>query len=1279
MNSDTQRLSRWLVFTLWLMLVASVVLPLCLPAVGEAYTRAVWRLTGGAPAGLVGGLALLGVLTLVLHLQSRRWRPVTSCVLFSLALHALLILCFQFMHFQVVTPPEPPPKSGAEVVYGLPSLLESTASEQVRDDVLALRRPDTRALVGRQASRPLPVPKADVRRLPVAEPDMPTPSRAIVPAPAASTPATRIEESLVAARAVEAPDVSKPLVAPARPVEQAAPVDAPAPAARAEVSVAKQAVVRAEPRVDAPAARPAAASPAAPAPLREAVREAKAGAAAPRPEVANPAPAAAVRVQPERLAAAEQAQMESPAMAAAPAAPGAAALTLERVTVPTVDATGRKPPAASLTRTVVAEARTSLAAAAAPVGQSPSADVVETAVAPGARGTAAAERAGQPVRLAGQATSVEAPVAETGGRSAPGPATLAAGRRAGTATEPGDVDARPAAPLQAAGGAVEASSLADDTAAVPPVGSAAMGLGGATVTSARSVPAADAGRVGLVRQVAELPVSDVSASGARADSRGARARSVDITRDEISAMVNDVPRPAAGPHLNESAEARAAQTLVDAERLSEASGMAASALAVAGDLQATPTPVRQAVDGMAGRARAATVSTPERGSAAPGASAALATAALNPGRVKAGLSAGEGAARPSAPVQHTTGAEPGRGARTLAGEAPTVPAPGVSVPAVADVRVTGGASGTRDAAAEAVVTRSAATADWTDAAAGAAPGEEARSGRAAGRAGARVERAATGMAEPGSDGEAVARPALASGVMRTAGGGAQTLVQEAVPTARMGAVEVAGLPTGTIVKPGAGMADERIPLSLNPGVDARGEPVLAAPAAGAGTARGGRGQAMQVAKASLEEEGEGGGTALPVGAAAGAGAVATSTRAPARVLEASAGVVGAARVGIPDALPADARAQTYRSVAAAEMTASPQLRRQKLIYSLRSPEKRRALIRELGGSEDTERAVERALTWLATVQSADGHWDVNEFRGVAQCGGAGDRTDGDVGVTGLALLAYLGAGYTQDRGDYRDPIRKALDWLIAGQEANGDLRRGGQLYVQAMATAALCESFSLTGDERLREPARRAVQFIMEAQNPEAGWRYEPREDSDTSVTGWQVLALKSAEIAGFTVPPQHFAWTARWLEKVRRGPAGGLYAYKEGHGPTPVMTAEGWFCQLFMGQDERTRGTDESMRYVMENLPVWDPGTRGVIHYYYWYYATLAMHLSGVPEFEVWNQALRVALLKGQRTSGPAKGSWDPVDQLGERGGRLYSTTMATLCLEVYYRYLPFYHTEGP
>ena len=121
-------------------------------------------------------------------------------------------------------------------------------------------------------------------------------------------------------------------------------------------------------------------------------------------------------------------------------------------------------------------------------------------------------------------------------------------------------------------------------------------------------------------------------------------------------------------------------------------------------------------------------------------------------------------------------------------------------------------------------------------------------------------------------------------------------------------------------------------------------------------------------------------------------------------------------------------------------------------------------------------------------------------------------------------------------------------------------------------------------------------------------------------------------------------------------------------------MTAEGWFCQLFMREGAKQRGREESIDYIMDNLPRWEPSSRGGIHLYYWYYGTLALYLSGADEFGEWNAALSKALLEGRVVDGPAAGSWDPVCQLGERGGRIYATAISALCLEVYYRYLPFY-----
>lgn len=419
----------------------------------------------------------------------------------------------------------------------------------------------------------------------------------------------------------------------------------------------------------------------------------------------------------------------------------------------------------------------------------------------------------------------------------------------------------------------------------------------------------------------------------------------------------------------------------------------------------------------------------------------------------------------------------------------------------------------------------------------------------------------------------------------------------------------------------------------------------------------------------------------PAGGGAGSvgldsiGSSASLSRGPSRLVNEVTGKDGGTSghgiaAGIPGGGPGS---EAMRTVISSELSQVPASVTEKAIYKLRDPGKRKEFIAELGGSEKTEQGVEHALAWLGGTQSDDGRWDIDGFKTLSTCGGPGDQVNEDVALTGLCLLSYLGAGYTHVKGDHKETVRKAVNWLVVGQKEDGNLQRSGQMYGQAIATAALCECYSMTGDKRLIEPVQKAVDFILKSQNPGAGWRYQPRTDNDTSVTGWQVLALKSAMIAGIKFPPEHFEWVEKWLDCVRRGEGGGLYTYMPGHGATPTMTAEGWFCQLLMKEQTRTRGQAETIPYLMERLPAWTPKDGG-INIYFWYYATLALHMSGAQEFQKWNQALTKALLAGQVKKGAGAGSWDPVDVLGERGGRIYSTATAALCLEVYYRYLPFY-----
>ena len=210
----------------------------------------------------------------------------------------------------------------------------------------------------------------------------------------------------------------------------------------------------------------------------------------------------------------------------------------------------------------------------------------------------------------------------------------------------------------------------------------------------------------------------------------------------------------------------------------------------------------------------------------------------------------------------------------------------------------------------------------------------------------------------------------------------------------------------------------------------------------------------------------------------------------------------------------------------------------------------------------------------------------------------------------------------------------------------------------------------MTADQRLEPPLRRAVAFTVAAQDPSGGgWRYLARSPGDTSQLGWQVMVLKSAELSGIPMPDTTRQGALHYLKTVSSGQYGGLASYRAGHQATRPMTAEALVCRQFLGMPLESPTGEEAGDYLLGELP-----GQGRDNLYYWYYGTMAMyHLQG-DHWRQWNEALQRTLIARQRRSGTLAGSWDPTTVWGGYGGRIYTTAMATLCLEVYYRFLPLY-----
>ena len=349
-------------------------------------------------------------------------------------------------------------------------------------------------------------------------------------------------------------------------------------------------------------------------------------------------------------------------------------------------------------------------------------------------------------------------------------------------------------------------------------------------------------------------------------------------------------------------------------------------------------------------------------------------------------------------------------------------------------------------------------------------------------------------------------------------------------------------------------------------------------------------------------------------------------------------------------------------------------------YQARQEGQRKSSVLRNGGSEDSERAVESSLKWLASVQEDDGRWSSDKHGGgsVDKDPLGNERLGGgkkaDSGVTGLVVLSFLGAGYTHEKGPYTNEVRRALDWLIGQQAANGYL--GGkeaskydQNYCHAIATFALAEAYAMQKDAndfpQLRYAVRRGIEMISALQNDDGGWRYGKGGESDMSMFGWQLMALKSAVNGGLPVPEKTRRGMVIFLEARGLGESKGLAGYKKDDPPTPAMTAEALFCRQMFTNRSNDAATREAVRYLKKNLPkitVYDE--------YYWYYGTLAMHQVDDESWQDWNNALRDMLVSMQRRQGPLAGSWDPRGKWAPIGGRLYSTALSTMCLEVYYRY---------
>lgn len=376
------------------------------------------------------------------------------------------------------------------------------------------------------------------------------------------------------------------------------------------------------------------------------------------------------------------------------------------------------------------------------------------------------------------------------------------------------------------------------------------------------------------------------------------------------------------------------------------------------------------------------------------------------------------------------------------------------------------------------------------------------------------------------------------------------------------------------------------------------------------------------------------------------------------------------------------------------------------LFVNRNGDSRAGAIKRYGGGDDTEEAVNLGLEYLARQQGSDGSWDPN--KGFEVPPDWGSRNNGYRGaITALCTLPFLAAGNSPDEGRYKSNVRRALNWLMNRQKSDGYISYAisGDMYTHCVATLALCEAYGMTRDEEIGKSAERAVRYLERTQGNRGGWDYQGyitastptggTERNDGSISGWAILAFKSAKSVGIKVNERTWTQMAELYDRLSLNsgetyyadaPYGRLSGTRKGVG----MVGVGLTSRVILDDDRFEARNAAAEELLLHKLPTWDAFHEPTYDstapnfntFYGLYYCTLGMFLKNGGEgyaWSQWNEAMKKTLLPQQVKRGSRKGSWEPVDTwIGPIMGDLYSTACSVLCLEVYYRYNPMHRADS-
>jgi hypothetical protein len=304
---------------------------------------------------------------------------------------------------------------------------------------------------------------------------------------------------------------------------------------------------------------------------------------------------------------------------------------------------------------------------------------------------------------------------------------------------------------------------------------------------------------------------------------------------------------------------------------------------------------------------------------------------------------------------------------------------------------------------------------------------------------------------------------------------------------------------------------------------------------------------------------------------------------------------------------------------------------------------------------ETDTAITEGLAWLAKQQNADGSFGTGAYRG-------------NIAVTSLAGLAFMASGSTPGRGPYGAHIDKALQYVLENTSPSGFISvpnsaTHGPMYAHGFGTLFLAEAYGMTNRVEIREKVEKAVRLIIDTQNREGGWRYQPvRADADISVTICQINALRAARNAGIFVPKETVEACIKYV-KQSQNPDGGFRYMLQGGASAFPRSAAG-VVALYSAAVYDTKEVDAAIHYLKTFMPDVKLGQRYSHYFYGHYYAAQAFWIRGGEDWNEWYPSIRDELIRRRSPLG----FWQ--DTIGNE----YGTSMALIILQMPNNFLPIF-----